>query len=260
GRARITFFANGTDTDVLPSTEFRIDDFTGSAAQYQLSVTVIIGQTTQRVEKLLDPGSSYQINSTGMEMAVRGTVFAVRVEKSGRSATIVGKGLIKSKGIAASSATVDVPEGYGVRADATRGLSDVVKATSFAQLDAALDGCAAVVQTIGDVVLNVRIGPGLSFQRIGQLETRRLEHVIGETETTKWYRVPFKGGFAWVFAPALKLDSGCAGLRQFPDSYGPENGSLYSGLDKDIVLTPIPTATPTVSLGIEATIAATTTP
>src|SRR5437016_90740 len=30
GQARITFFANGTDTVVQPASEFRIDEFTGS--------------------------------------------------------------------------------------------------------------------------------------------------------------------------------------------------------------------------------------
>jgi hypothetical protein len=257
GQARITFFANGTDTTVLPGTEFRIDSFSGSEDQYQLAVTVVVGQTESRVQKLLDSGSSYQINSSGMEMAVRGTVFAVRVEQSGRSATIVEQGLVKTKSSGSASMNADIPAGYGVRTDKNKGLSDVVKAANFKQLDSALDGCGALIQTIGDVVLNVRLGPGLNFQRIGELETRRLEKVIGETETTQWYRIPYRGGFAWVFAPALKLDSGCPGLRQFSDSYGPEDGTQYSNLDKGIVVTPLPTMTPTPLPTLEATGAAT---
>ena len=105
GTARITFFANGTETDVQPNSEFRIDAFTGSDTQYQLSVTVVAGQTTQRVAKLLDSGSNYTVNSMGLELTVRGTVFAVRVEHSGRSALIVQTGAVKAANQRAAQAT-----------------------------------------------------------------------------------------------------------------------------------------------------------
>ncbi len=252
GHARITFFANGTDTEVLPGSEFRIDAFSGSEAQYQLAVTVVVGQTTQRIAKLLDTGSSYTINSTGLELTVRGTTFAVRVEPNGRSSTIVQTGAVKTKSVGAAAlkdpthAENIVPTGYGVRAEAGKGLSDVVKAASFSQLDAVLDGCDAFIQTVGDVRLNVRIGPSLSFARIGYLDNKTQQHLIGITETEPWYRVVFKGGFGWVYAPALKL-AACRGLRQYPSTTGAEDPTLYQGLDSDIdpntLLVPI--ATPT---------------
>lgn len=216
GRARITFFANGVETDVLPNSEFRIDAFTGNEEKYQLTVTLIVGQTAQRVLKVLDSGSSYIINSTGLELAVRGTVFDTRVERSGRSATVVREGVVKATNVGTAS-TADVPEGFGVRAEQGKGLSDVVRASSFAQLDSALDGCNGVIETVGDVVLNVRIGPGLNFEKIGTLDNLTAHRLYGVTETTEWYRVMFEGKFAWVFAPAVKLDSACAGLRRFPD-------------------------------------------
>ncbi|GAB4547300.1 MAG: hypothetical protein OHK0023_08410 [Anaerolineae bacterium] len=216
GRARITFFANGVETDVLPNSEFRIDAFSGSEERYQLTVTLIVGQTAQRVLKVLDSGSSYIINSTGLELAVRGTVFDTRVERSGRSATIVRDGAVKARNVG-TAGVADVPAGFGVRAEQGKGLSDVVRAASFAQLDSAIDGCNGVIETIGDVVLNVRIGPGLTFEKIGTLDNLTAQRLYGVTETTQWYRVMFEGKFAWVFAPAVKLDSACAGLRRFPD-------------------------------------------
>jgi hypothetical protein len=251
GHALITFFANGTDTDVLPDSEFRIDDFSGSESQYQLSVTVVIGQTTQRIAKLLDTNSSYTINSMGLELTVRGTKLAVRVEPGGRSATIVTTGAIRANNqnapakIDLAHSENEVAAGFGVRAEAGKGLSDVVPATSFAALDAALDGCQALIQTLGDVRLNVRIGPNLSFQRIGFLQDDFRQLVVGVTTTTHWYRIQFKGGFGWIFAPALRLDQTCAGLRVYPDDSPAEDASLYSGLDPDINTNTLPTATPT---------------
>jgi len=242
-RARITFFANGTDTEVQPSSEIQIDDFSGTEDKFTISLTVVLGQTTQRIAKLLDSNSSYTINSTGLELAVRGTSFDVRVEPSGRSALIVKTGAVATKNTGAPSATsAQVGPGFGVRAEAGKGLSDVVRASSFAQLDSALDGCGALISTAGDVRLNVRTGPGLGFARIGQLGNNFRQGVLGVTETTKWYRVVFKGGFGWVYAPALKLDATCPGLRTFPDTFGPEDTSLYQGLEPGY--SPDPTAQP----------------
>jgi hypothetical protein len=233
-RARITFFSNGVETDILPESEFRIDAFTGDEKSFEIAVTVLIGQTAQRVTRLLDANSRYTINSTGLILAVRGTEFAVRVEASGRSATIVQAGLVKAEN-PGTAGLADVPAGFGVRAEAAKGLSDVVRAATFAQLDAALDGCNAVIKTEGDVVLNVRTGPDLSFTKIGTLDNFTRQRVLGVTETTKWYRIPYLGWFAWVFAPALELDKACAGLRRYPDNQPAEEISRYPGL------TPVPT-------------------
>jgi hypothetical protein len=243
GRARVTFFANGVDTELEPNTDYRIDEFSGSEQEYNLSVTVLVGQTTQRVNELLDSGSSYRINSTGLELAVRGTVFAVRVEETGRSATIVEQGLVRAESTGGDQAA-DVPPGFGVRADTDTGLSDVVEAVSFAQLDSALDGCGAVIVTEGDVRLNVRLGPGLQFPILGLFQPNTRQTVVGVTETTEWYRVPFAGAYAWVFAPAVELDASCAGLRQFPDDTPPEDPANYTGLE-NMDLTPNATIDPT---------------
>jgi len=243
GKARITFFANGTDTEVLPASEFRIDEFKGTDTKFTLTLTVVAGQTTQRIAKLLDSGSSYTINSTGLELAVRGTVLAVRVESSGRSALLVETGMVNAKNAGKSAtAPAEVPSGYGIRAEPNQPLSDVVKATSFAQLDSALDGCEALISTLGDVRLNVRLGPSTDFPRVGQLDNKIRQRVIGVTATTKWYRVHFKSGYAWLFAPALELDKTCPGLRQYPDDAGAEDVSLYVGLDAEF--TPLLTPTP----------------
>lgn len=233
-RARITFFANGVETDVLPESEFRIDAFTGDEKSFEIAVTVLVGQTAQRVTRLLDANSRYTINSTGLILAVRGTEFAVRVEPNGRAATIVQTGLVKAENPGAAG-VADVPAGFGIRAEAAKGISDVVRATTFAQLDAALDGCNAVIKTEGDVVLNVRTGPDLSFTKIGTLDNFTRQLVLGVTETTKWYRVPYAGWFAWVFAPALELDKACAGLRRYPDDQPTEDISRYTGI------VPVPT-------------------
>jgi FecR protein len=252
-RGRITFFANGVETEIEPNSELRIDEFTGDAETYQISVTLLAGQTLQRITKALDAGSNYTINSTGFELAVRGTTFSTRV-KGNQSAVIVSTGKVNIKGrdVAAGQppdlSAADVLSGFGARAEPGTGLSEVVKASNFAELDAALDGCTALIKTDGDVVLNVRTGPGINFPRVASLENNTQQRIVGRTETTKWYRIPFAGWFAWVYAPALVADSGCLNFRSFADSYGPEDTTRYSGITvipNTPTPTPLPTAEPT---------------
>ena len=246
GTARITFFANGVETDVLPNSEFRIDVFKGDLETYTLSVSVLVGQTVQRVTKLLDSGSSYTINSTGLEMAVRGTVFDVRVENTGRSSTIVRDGTVKTMNPGKPDSEASVSAGFGVRAEQGKGLSDVVPATNFAELDSSLDGCTGLISTLYDFRLNVRLGPSLQFARIGSLDTNQNIKLLGTTTTGEWFRIDFKNSYGWIYAPAVVIAPGCIKLREFPDDYKGEDPNAYTGLDPDITFTVTPGPTPTL--------------
>jgi hypothetical protein len=230
GRARITFFADGTETDLQPGTEYSIVAFTGDATSFQLTAEVLVGQTVQRLGRVLDANSVYNVRTSGMTLAARGTTFLIRVEESGRSAMLVTEGTVEA---AQAEDTASVPPEFGVRADADTGLSDVVRATSFAQLDSALDGCAVVVRTVDDVSLNVRQGPSVDAPRVGFVGAEDVTRAFGTLADGKWYRIAFKGGFGWVLSSTATVDRECAGLRIFtPDTR--EDASLYSGLDADI--------------------------
>lgn len=217
GRARITFFANGTDTELLPNTEYRINEFTGNNDSFQLTVEVIIGQTTQRLGRVLDANSRYNIRTQGMTMAARGTVFAVRVEADGRAAMLVTEGTVEAQGTVGDTARV--PSEFGIRAVANANLSDVVRAKTFAQLDSALDGCTVTVTTPDDVSLNVRVSPKVDAERIGTLVASEITTFFGKSETGNWYRVTFGDGYGWILSSTATLTGDCAGLRAFPNTY-----------------------------------------
>lgn len=224
GRARITFFADGTDTELLPNTEYQINQFRGSDSSFQISVEILAGETTQRLSRLLDASAVYEINTPGMTLTARGTAFNVRVEETGRSAMIVTDGEVNA---AHSDAEASVAPGFGIRASTQAGLSEVVPATSFAQLDAALDGCAATLPSAGDISLNVRSGPALDFPLVGYIAPAEVSILMGITESKNWYRIQFAGHYGWVRLESVSIDPACAGLRQFPDEFGPEDSSLY---------------------------------
>lgn len=237
GRARITFFADGTDTELLPGTEYRIQTFNGNDTTFNLTAEVLIGQTLQRLNRLLDANSSYNILTPGMGLVARGTQFAIRVEDGGRSAMLVQEGTVEAEPEETPDTpderTVTVAAGFGVRAEEDAPLSDVVQATTFDQLDAALDGCPAVLTTPDDVSLNVREGPSLEAAIIGYLPASEVTLLFGQVEEAGWYRVPFADsatGFGWVLSSTVEIDETCAGLRGF-ESVFIEGDAAEAGVD-----------------------------
>ena len=252
GSARITFFADGIDTDLLPNTVYRIEEFKGAGDSFTLNAEVIIGQTTQRLGRTLDAGSSYNITTPGMVLAARGTEFAIRVEESGRAGMLVQEGVVEAEN---EEATAEVPPEFGIRAAPEETLSDVVKARSFAELDAALDGCTAQIKTVDDVSLNVRQGPDTSTSRVGTIDAANLTTLFGVSATdqakTAWYRIAFNGGYGWVLSSTATIEQGCAGLRAFEADWR-EDPSLYTEPAENTI-TESATAEPTLESTAEAT-------
>ncbi|MDZ4671362.1 MAG: FecR domain-containing protein [Phototrophicales bacterium] len=219
GRARITFFENGTDTELEPNTTYKINQFEATADSFTLQGEVIAGQTLQRLGRLLDANSSYTIITPGMTLVARGTVFRIRVEDDARSAMLVDEGAVDADN---PDANANVGAGLGIRADPDAPLSDVVRASTFEQLDAALDGCTASLTTADDVSINVRFAPNRDADLLGSLSADTITVLYGITQTTKWYRVMFDDGFGWILSSTAQI-APCAGLRTFPDDYTGED-------------------------------------
>jgi uncharacterized protein YraI len=219
GKARITFFEDGTSTELDSNTELQISTFRGSETSFSLSVEILAGVTRQQFGRLVDSGSTYEVETPGATMTVRGTNFAVRVEDSGRSSVLTYDGLVDAAATTGST-TADVPPGFGVRVAVGEALSDVVPAANFDELDAALDGCPGAFETDADVRLNVRLGPDTSFQQVGTISPASISDLIGINASGTWYRIPFRGGYGWVSAASMNVNVGavCAGLPEYPDT------------------------------------------
>jgi hypothetical protein len=232
GHARITFFADGTDTELLPNTEYIIKEFTSTGESFTLSVEVLVGQTIQRIGRILDPNSNYNLETPSMSLIARGTVFQIRVEDSGRAGMLVNEGDVEA---GADESTASVPPDFGIRAD-TAGLGDVVYATTFDELDAALDGCGVNITTPDDVSINVRLAPNREAPRVGTIAAEEVTTLIGVTESSGWYRISFRDGFCWILSSTAQIENTCAGLRVFPDDQAPEDTSLYSSVGDPVEL------------------------
>ncbi len=250
GRARVTFFADGTDTEILASTEYRINAFSGGETSFTLNAEVLVGQTVQRLNRLVDANSSYNIETPAMSLVARGTQFSIRVEANGRAAMLVQEGEVNADAATVESAAV-VPSGFGVRAAAAAPVSDVVQATTFSELDAALDGCTGTLTTPDDVSINVRAGASRDFARLGFVDAASIGTLFGITASGDWYRIQFEGGFGWILSSDAQIAEGCAGLRTFPDTYSEvDNGVSNPATPTALPPTrssPLPTSAPTAT-------------
>ena len=212
GEAIVTFFEDGTSTELQPETEVIIVDFRVEEEAFTITLEILAGITIQQVERILDQDSSYRVITPGVNMTVRGTDFAVRVEDDGRSSLLTFDGQV-------NAADISVERGFGIRA-MNGDLSDVVPADSFDALDTALDGCVAMSSIDLDVQLNVRAGPATSNDMITTIPPSDIESVYGTITGNTWYRIQLDDGrYGWIAAAAVVLPDDCPLLRQFPLNY-----------------------------------------
>jgi hypothetical protein len=215
GEARITFM-DGMTTDLQPNTQYRIEQFIGSDNIFSLTVEVLRGRTSQRIQNELNRNSSYRVRTPGMTLGARGTEFEIRVESSGRTGVIVTDGTVDVEKL---DATRSIAPGFGVRAAMRGELSDVVRADNFAQLDSAIDGCTVSVATPDDVSINVRLGPSVEQPRVGGAAASEIRIALGVSTSGNWYRLAYRGGAGWFLSTNLQVVGQCAGLRVFPDDH-----------------------------------------
>ena len=233
GGARLTFFANGSETELEPNTEYVIREMVQTAGGVHFTFEVLAGITQQQIAQLLEGDSYYRVITPSMDITVRGTNFATRVESSGRSALLTFAGLVQAGN---DQAAAEIPPGYGVRAPVGQPLSDVVPATTFDELDAALDGCTASFNTEADVRLSVRLAPSRDAEYIGTISPADITTVMGVNDSEDWYRIRYHDGYAWVSAVMMdvSVDTTCP-IAHYPNDYT-EDAGQYGWRGSDVEL------------------------
>jgi hypothetical protein len=95
GRALLTFFT-GDETELTPNTELTIEVLQGTAGgSNQIRINVLVGQVTNRVNRVLDANSRHEVRTPAADATVRGTVYRVRVETNGASTFSVEDGVVE---------------------------------------------------------------------------------------------------------------------------------------------------------------------
>ncbi len=226
GRATLDGFDGVLEVTIAPNSAMVLRVFSGDTQAFMFTVKLLSGFANYRTRRILDGAAQFIFETPTFSGSLANGAVDLRVEADGRSAALLtAPGTVTLIGHDQNSVTL-VPAS-GVRAQMGAPLSEDVHATSFVTLDSALDGCPSTLTLNGDVTLNVRLGPAASFDRVGGLDSNTPLRAMGVTNGGGWYRIRFLGGFGWIKVDRLPLNRSCAGLRHFPDKFGPEDHALY---------------------------------
>jgi len=108
-QALLTFF-EGTTIKLEPTTDLVVEQVEGGGENQPLVIVLKqrVGKTWSRVEKLVDPGSHYEIQTPSAAILVRGTLFVTEVDETGATRVQTIEGLV---GVTAQGQEVYLPAG-----------------------------------------------------------------------------------------------------------------------------------------------------
>jgi len=112
--------------------------------------------------------------------------------------------------------TVPAASGLRVNASGEVEAAEMESPFSAARLIGQLDGCPGVTQTVGELNVNVRVGPGFSFTVIGSIENGHEVRVMGINAAGTWYRIQAFSGFGWMQVPLV--ENTCTDLPVLPNN------------------------------------------
>jgi len=107
GHATITFF-EGSTIELEGGTEITLSELGIDGAATRITVEQGLGNTISRVKKLVDPASSYEVETASAVAAVRGTTLSVSVNVAGITVVTNIEGLVS---VTAQGVEVDLEEG-----------------------------------------------------------------------------------------------------------------------------------------------------
>lgn len=200
GQATLLFMTSGLSVVVEPNSHIRIDKLTMEGEGFQIGVEVIEGHIRQILSGEVDPVSSFEFASPALRVNLEDGEIEMLVQSDGATEILTTTG----RAIAiVDESDYELEAGFGMRTAADGATSAVLPASSFDQLNSAIDGLSATVTTAADVQLNVRQGPGRDNTVIGTISPSLIDTIMGISENGQWYRIPFEGSYGWFMGNGL---------------------------------------------------------
>lgn len=109
GSANLTFF-DGSIMEIKANSEIQVNELsTASTGSTTVSLKETVGSTINRVAKLVDSSSRYEVDTPAAVAAVRGTIFDLLVQQNGDTTVKSEQGSVS---FTASGVTVTVNQGF----------------------------------------------------------------------------------------------------------------------------------------------------
>jgi Bacterial SH3 domain/FecR protein len=245
GVAEIRFYEGVNTIRISPETTVALEVFTGQndALSYNIEMALITGNIRSAVRRASNDDEIFKVITPHFAATLIQGESVIGLTDKTTTLLVANTGQVLVQRENGQSATVTAS--FGIRGRTNQPLSEVVPARDFATLTVALDGCPSTVSLTDDVQLNVRLGADTSYPRVGGINNDDPVQVIGLTANRVWFRIFYKGGFAWIRpVERLTLAQNCQGLRVFPERFGPESVGRFTE-PVEVSTLVAPTATPT---------------
>lgn len=154
GAAFLFWLEDGTWLEIEPNTWLYINEFKGSGETFSIEITLAVGRIFNRIQRLSDAESRYQVNTPTMETSVRGTVFGIDVSPDLTSTLVVNEGSVAGTQGTPASSLVEVKAGFWVRSALK---NPVGTPLSFAEADN--DPVVLALIAGGEALLNIDSSP-----------------------------------------------------------------------------------------------------
>lgn len=198
GSANLTFF-DGSVMEIKANSEILVNELsTASTGSTAVSLKETVGSTINRIGKLVDSASKYEVDTPAAVAVVRGTVFDLLVQQNG---TTTVKAEQDSVSFTASGVAVTVNQGFQSTA-VKNGTPSTPSAIITTTPTATPTSTSTSGETLGDV-----LGTGKS---IGDVKFDQVMTTSGQTQPMTWH-VYMKN--AWLIN-SMKIRYEITGLDQ----------------------------------------------
>lgn len=212
GRALISFW-EGMQTLLLPDSTYQFDALESQDGALTHLGGTLSGIAVHRVASDAQP-ALYRVEMQNAVIVKPARWFATWAEPGEPFSMTVAEG---DADMVIAGRTISLSRGQGVF-----GTTSTSEAVTFdppwnaARLQGLLEGCPGVVDTITDVALRVRIGPGTGYVAMGGFDEAQSVQLMGINESEGWYRIQFLSGFGWMLKYAIETT--CDTLPVLPDN------------------------------------------
>ncbi len=198
GSANLTFF-DGSVMEIKANSEILVNELsTASTGSTAVSLKETVGSTINRIGKLVDSSSKYEVDTPAAVAVVRGTVFDLLVQQNG---TTTVKAEQDSVSFTASGVTVTVNQGFQSTA-VKNGTPSTPSAIITTTPTATPTSTSTSGETLGDIY-----GVG---RNIGDVKFDQVMTTSGQTQPMTWH-VYMKN--AWLIN-SMKIRYEITGLDQ----------------------------------------------
>lgn len=221
GRVALTFQEDG-EVLVLPSSEFFLAEYGRRGSAAGETVTFHAAITGVLVQRWYTTAMDYRLALDDPDTFITSSVYSALWALPELPDSVAVASYVTE--VQVRGAAVSIGRGQVAWLAESVALVPLAGTLNTARAQAALFGCTATVDTIGNTGVLVRRGIGQFNERLGLIPDEAPVAAMAINDAGYWVRIQYLSGFSWIIKDALDID--CPDLPRLSDQTPPER--LYN--------------------------------